>query len=174
MAMRVALPIIRLLLAALRTQLSGGRQPVRQLSAKVRRIKERRLEELEAQAAAYGPATPPEITNEIKDLRNELELVDSLERSTLDPPLQELLGRYDTTDQILAFFRAQAGRVRQLEDAIGELGDEFHRWIGMRQQQAAQDAIDRARFSWILGVIMAITVLNAIGLLLLFIVGLTR
>lgn len=139
-AMHIALSFLRFLLSVLSLQ-SSSQQPRRQLSAKVRRIKQRRLEELEAQAAQYGPATPPEITTEIDDLRIELETVNNLERGKLDESMQELLGRYDTSDQILAFSRGLAGKIRNLEDSLGDFVERFEQYTEKRIAQDEQKAL---------------------------------
>lgn len=166
--------VFRLLLSVFSLQLPGGQPPTRQLSAKVRRIKLRRLGELEAQAASYGPATPPEITTEIEDLRAELEIVDNLERGGLDPPMQELLGRYDTSNQITAFFRAQAGRVRQLESSIADLADRFDRWTESRIAQDEQRTQREQRERGIGGMIMGTMIGMLAIVLILLIILLSR
>lgn len=137
--------VVPLFMQFILAQLPGGLPPRRQMTAKVRRIKMRRLEELEAQAATYGISAPPEITNEIDDLRDELEIVDNLERGKLDPPMQELLSRYDTGDQLIAFFRAQASKIRQLEQSVYDLADSFEQWKEKRQQQSEEEAKQREK-----------------------------
>jgi cell division protein FtsB len=173
--MQLIIALFRFLLSTL--VLSPGQAPVRQLSAKIRRIKQRRLEELEAQAAAYGPATPPEITNEIEDLRNELAIVDNLERAKLDPPMQELLGRYDTSDQIIAFFRTQASRVRHLEESIGELAERFDQWTQKREaqdeQRSTREQRERSIGGLLTGIILTVLVVVLILLIVLLNKGLT-
>lgn len=174
--MHIALSLFRFLLSVLSFQ-SSGQAPRRQLSAKVRRIKQRRLEELEAQAAAYGPKTPPEISTEIDDLRIELEIVDSLERSKLDPPMQELLGRYDTGDQIIAFSRGLASKIRQLEQGLYELVDSFEQWKAKREEQDSQRAQreqrERSIGSLIMGIMIAMLAIVLVLLIILLSKGLT-
>jgi hypothetical protein len=162
---------LRLLLSMFSLQLPSGQQPRRQLSAKIRRIKIRRLEELEAQAAGYGLATPPEIANEIEDLQAELEIVDNLERGKLDPSMQELMSRYDTGDQIMAFFRTQAGRVRSLEVSFSEFVDSFDQWKAKREGQeetrTLREQRERGVGAMLTGIILTLLLIVLVLLIIL-------
>lgn len=175
--MQLIIALFRFLFSVLSSQLPGEqRGQRRQLSAKVRRIKQRRLEELEAQAAQYGPATPPEITNEIEDLHAELEIVENLERAKLDPSMQELLERYDTSDQIIAFFRAQASRVRSLETSFIEFVDRFEQWkekrIAQDEQRATREQRERSIGGLLTGIVLALLLIVLVLLIILLSVGL--
>lgn len=162
--MRVVPFFIQFILA----QLHSGQPPRRRLSAKVRALKMRRLEALEEQAASYGPNAPPEITTEIEDLRSELELVDTLDRNAFDRPMQELLGQYDPRDQIIAFFRTQSTKIRQLEQGLYDLGDRFDQWTEKREKQEQAKAQEQQRERTIGGMLTG-AVLVMLGLLLILV-----
>lgn len=85
------------------------------LTPEVRLAKERRLNELEEQAAILGTVnTPPHITTEIEDLQAELELVDIIQRQ-VDPNVTAIVKSTDYGELLSKFIGDHARRLTSIE-----------------------------------------------------------
>jgi hypothetical protein len=80
----------------------------------IREARQERLNELELQAARFGYRTPPEIANEIRQLKADLGLVEAVGQPDVSEELLQLLGRF-------AQRRATDDLVLRMQQSIREI-----------------------------------------------------
>lgn len=145
----------------------------RQLSAEVRRNKERRLDELEQQAAIIGVSTPPHVLTEIDDLRAELELVDVLQQQ-IDPKIREAAKGIDYSDLLLNFLASHARRLTSIEAWQTSRDEKIEKDEAERVQRRNQLDIKDRRIYLALGALILATCVNFVFGLVVMIILLSR
>jgi hypothetical protein len=151
----------------LRQTITMTTRQTRLLTEEVRIAKQKRLDELERQAATLGTDTPPHINIEIEDLYAELELVSIIQRPSIDPKLRKVVEQTDQIDLLGSFIGKHAYRLTQIES-----------WQTKRDEQLVED--DKARnhqrhkLDLVLGALIVATIVNGGFNLIVMIIMLTN
>lgn len=128
-------------------------QQSRILTEEVRVAKQRRLDQLEIQAATYGLDVPPHISTEIADLQSELELVFVMSRPALDPRLRRVLAETDNVELLGKFIGAHARRLTDIET-----------WQSKRDEKLLDDDKSRNqqrhKLDLVMGALIVVAVIN--------------
>src|SRR5689334_12379222 len=87
----------------------------------IREARQERLNELELQAARFGYRTPPEVANEIRQLKADLGLVEAVGQPDVSEEILQLLRRVAQRRSTVALLLEVEVSVRSLECWLQEL-----------------------------------------------------
>lgn len=149
-------------------------QQTRDQAERLRRARQRRLDELEVKAATFGVDVPVEIAIEIEDLQAQLAIVGPLATApVLDPQIIALLKRYDQLDTISIFLGDYGKRLLALENGFEKLKSDVAAWFLKRDDSVIEDQrlreIRQRRWDLVMGALLAISLLNAAAIAVLVI-----